>query len=299
MSVSNSLDATPLSRQKRGEGINWAWQHGADVISNSWGSTVQYQIIDDAINNAITQGRNGKGCVVVFASGNDNLSTVSYPASLQNVIAVGAISPCGQRKSLSSCDGESWGSNYGLNLSIVAPGVLIPTTDRQGNAGYNPNIHIHTGNGGNKVTQDFTNQDYTVWFNGTSAACPHVAGVAALVLSVNPNLTGQQVRDIIESTAQKVGGYNYQTTSGRPNGTWNNEVGYGLVNAYAAVQAAQCVNDYINQAVTSNTTVNGCTNLNVQNVTVTNSALLKLNAPGDVVITGPFEVKSGSSLQVK
>jgi len=60
-----------------------------------------------------------------------------------------------------------------------------------------------------------------------------------------------------------------------------------------------CVNDFLNTNISTNTTVMGCTNLNVQNVTVTNGALLKLDAPGDIVITGPFEVKAGSSLQVK
>jgi len=159
---------------------------------------------------------------------------------LANVIAVGAISPCGQRKSLTSCDGETcWGSNYGTNLSVVAPGVFVPTTDVQGTAGYNP-TDLNSppcGSNGGKILNDYPDQNYIIWFNGTSAATPHVAGVAALILSVNPSLTGQQVRNVIEGTAQKVGGYNYQTTSGYPNGTWNNEVGYGLVNAYAAVAA--------------------------------------------------------------
>ena len=63
--------------------------------------------------------------------------------------------------------------------------------------------------------------------DGTSFAAPQVSAVAALILSVNPNLTAQQVRNIIESTAQKVGGYAYTNTSGRPNGTWDDEMGYG------------------------------------------------------------------------
>ncbi|MDR0712407.1 MAG: S8 family serine peptidase [Prevotellaceae bacterium] len=222
MSVSNSLVGSVLSRMKRADGINWAWQNGADVISNSWSSGVSFQVINDAIDNAVTQGRSGKGCVVVFSSGNDNASSVSYPASLSNVIAVGAISPCGQRKSPSSCDGETWwGSNYGTNLDVVAPGVKIYTTDIQGSAGNN--------------TSSGTAGDYYPSFNGTSSACPHVAGVAALILSVRPDLTQAQVRQAIESTCTKLSGYSYSSNSGHPNGTWNNQVGHGLVNAYAAV----------------------------------------------------------------
>jgi subtilisin family serine protease len=218
MSISNNLGIpTTLMKQQLAGGINWAWQHGADVISNSWAHyDLAGDYIIDAVNNATSQGRNGLGCVLAFCTQNWN-SSVAYPATLPNVIAVGAMSPCGERKSLSSCDNEYWwGSNYGQELDVVAPGVFVSTTDRQGDNGYN-----YSG-----LTTDYSNRDYTQWFNGTSAATPHVSGVAALVLSVNPYLTELQVRDIIENTAQKVGGYNYQTTSGHPNGTWNNEMGY-------------------------------------------------------------------------
>ncbi len=203
MSVSNSLQGTPNSRIKRADGINWAWQNGADIISNSWGSSVQYQVIDDAINNAILNGRNGKGTLIVFATGNNN-SNVSYPANINtNIIAVGALTSSGSRSSF---------SNFGTQLDVVAPGSNILST-------------VLNNGIGNK--------------DGTSMATPHVAGVCALVLSANPCLTGQQVRDIIEQTSQKVGGYSYTITAGRPNGTWNNQMGYGLVNAFAAVQMAQ------------------------------------------------------------
>jgi len=222
MSVSNSLAGTTNSRVKRADGINWAYLNGADVISNSWGSPTQHQVIDDAIEFALVFGRGALGTCVVFATGNDNLSSAEYPAnSNPNIIAVGAISPCGERKSPTSCDGELWGSNYGTSLDVVAPGVLIPTTDRTGSNGYNS----ATGNDG----------DYTQTFNGTSSATPHVAGLCALIISVKPCLSNMQVIQIIERSAQKVGVYSYATTAGRPNGTWNNEMGYGLVNAEASV----------------------------------------------------------------
>ncbi|UII19089.1 S8 family serine peptidase [Fulvivirga ligni] len=240
ISISNSLYLTPTVKQELADGINWAWQNGAEVISNSWGHTsLASALIDNAITNALNNGRGGLGTIVVFAAGNGN-GNVSYPAnSNPDIISVGAMSPCGERKSPSSCDGEGWGSDYGVNLDVMAPGVLISTTDRQGASGYNPSTTIHPNLGGTLVTTDYTDDDYTIWFNGTSSACPMVAGVAALILSVNDCLTHDEVEDIIEQTAQKVGGYAYGATAGRPNGTWHNEMGYGLVDAEAAVIMAQ------------------------------------------------------------
>ena len=221
MSISDRLRLGPNASQELADGLNWAWQTGADIISNSWGHNgLASPLIDDAIDAALTQGRAGLGTVVIFISHNDN-GAVRYPGnSNPNILTVGAISPCGERKSPTSCDGENWGSNFGPSLDVMAPGVLIPTTDRQGTNGYDDT------------------SDYTLTFNGTSSAAPHVAGVAALTLSANPALTQQEVVDIIERTAQKVGDYNYQTTADRDNGTWNNEMGYGLVDAYAAIKAA-------------------------------------------------------------
>lgn len=203
LSVRNSLAGTPNSRIRRADGINWAWQNGADIISNSWGSAVQYDVIDDAIDNALTNGRNGLGTIIVFATGND-FGAVAYPAnSNPNILSVGSITSTGVRSNF---------SNFGNQLDVVAPGSGILST---------------------------VNNNGTATFDGTSMATPHVSGVAALILSVNPNLTFQQVNNIIESTAQKVGTYNYTNTAGRPNGTWDDEMGYGLVDAFAAVQQAQ------------------------------------------------------------
>ena len=230
-------------------GFNWARVNGVDVISNSWGGYDTSSIIEIAIKRAIDEGRAGKGCVVVFASGNENDTNIRYPGCFSpEILVVGAVSPCGERKSPNSCDGEfTWGSCFGKRLDVVAPGVLIPTTDMENNNGYNPLVPIHPYCGGNMLSSDYTNTAYTVWFNGTSSACPHVAGVAALVLSVNPNLTGRQVCEIIESTAKKIrtDKYTYTQVPHHNSGSWNDSVGYGMINAYAAVRKAQNIDLYI------------------------------------------------------
>jgi subtilisin family serine protease len=187
------------------DGINWAWMNGADVLSNSWGGGTPSDTITNAITDARKQGRGGLGSVILFASGNDD-SSVSYPATLSAVEAVGASSPCDERKGPDSCDGEFyWGSNYGSELDIVAPGVQIPTTDISGPDGYS------TG-------------DYTMDFNGTSAACPHAAGVVALMLSANSNLTKSEVRNLLRESADDVS----------PDGK-DEFTGHGRVNARRAV----------------------------------------------------------------
>jgi subtilisin family serine protease len=211
-----------------GTSLDWAWnQGGADVLSNSWGGGSSSALINDPITRATTQGRGGLGSPVLFAAGNNN-GAVSYPATLQNVISVVAMSMCNQRKSTTSCDGETfWGSNFGTNADIAAPGVKIYTSDISGTAGYS------TG-------------DYTATFNGTSSACPNAAGVMALILSINPGLNVTQARQIIESSCDKVGGYTYTAgVANQPNGTWSSDLGHGRVNAFAALQLANpqpCVN---------------------------------------------------------
>lgn len=201
--------------------IDWAWnQGGADVLSNSWGGGLASSLVQDAIIRATTLGRGGKGAIVLFSSGNDDAGVVN-PASFPETIAVGGVSMCFQRKSPVSCDGEVfWGANYGVGLDIAAPAVKIATTRVTG-TGTAPNL------------------DYNPAFNGTSSACPMVAGVAALVLSINDQLSFTQVRQILERSASKAGPYTYTRVPGQPNGSWTSELGHGIVNAKNAVLAAQ------------------------------------------------------------
>lgn len=171
--------------------------HVISAISNAVGKGVKiinmsFGIIENnGVNDAISNAYN-QGVTIICASGNGFNSSMQYPASHSYTIAVGASGKTNQKLDF---------SNYGNGLDLVAPGIDIKSTSL--NNGYY--------------------SDY-----GTSFAAPQVAGVAALLLSVNPSLTPSQIRSILHNTCTKPSGYSYS------NG-WNSEVGYGVLNAFAAV----------------------------------------------------------------
>jgi len=219
LSISNSLLLSYQNSFNLADGINWAYEHGADIISCSW-HAVYNSAINDAIQNALTYGRHGKGCVVVFATGNDSINSVSYPANCNDMIlAVGAIQKTGLIAPY---------SNYGAKLDLVAPGDHILST-----------IPSNT----------------TDYKNGTSMACPHVAGVAAFILQRNSELTVSQVHSIICSNAKKISGVNFNEN--KPYGLWNNIYGYGLVDAYNSVINTPSSVFIQNDTITGNRVISG------------------------------------------
>ena len=193
------------------DAIDWAWQDGkADVLSNSWCGGPAVDVVSRAIERARTRGRQGRGSVVVFAAGNDN-GPVNFPATIDEVISVGASNQWDERKSPTSRDGENWwGSNFGKSLKLVAPGVGIATTDIHGAAGY-------------------CSSDFTLTFNGTSAAAPHAAAAAALIISLMPRLNEEKIRAII----------NQSTDPWTRAGGWDRFVGFGRLNVFSALRLAR------------------------------------------------------------
>ena len=192
------------------DAIDWCWGEAqASVLSNSWGGGPPVDAITNAFNRARKQGRGGKGAVIACATGNEN-GPVGYPATLPDVLSVGASTPWDDRKSPTTADGEDWwGSNFGPAIDLLAPGVWIASTDMRGAAGYAPGA-------------------YTDTFNGTSAATPHVAAAAALVLAVAPQLTEVQVRNILTASCDRV----------NASGQWDRFVGNGRLNIHAALRLA-------------------------------------------------------------
>jgi len=189
--------------------IDWCWENGASVLSNSWGWGVYSATIEDAFERARTKGRNGQGCVIVVAAGNSS-GPVTFPADMANVITVSASNEYDEFKTTTSKDGENWwGSSFGPQVDIAAPGVHNLTTDIIGSDGYSEGGYYRT-------------------FNGTSSATPLVAGACGLLLSAVPKLKESEVRDALKATGDKVGAAQY--VGGR-----NDQMGYGRLNVRKAL----------------------------------------------------------------
>lgn len=209
-----------ITRKLR-EALQFAMDAGADIISCSLGSPDQIISYDmyRALQECATQGRNGKGCVICFAVGNDyQFIRAGTIATHPDIIAVGATT---------SEDDIAPYSNRSKNLSVVAPGgfenaIKMVTAD----VGELAN-GIAAGKGPKSIPY------YRMNAAGTSFACPIVAGVAALILEANPSLTAKEVKTILQDTANKIGDLRDYNKHGH-----STKYGYGRVNAANAVLKA-------------------------------------------------------------
>lgn len=185
-------------------GINYAVDHGAKVINVSLGGRTISKLEQQAVERA-----HAFGALVVIAAGNSNESLVSFgPSSSKHGLAVGQID-------YSPPDGEAGGtrstvSNWGPNLGLVAPGEQIYSLCSKDNKHVLPSIR----------QSGYYKQD------GTSFSTPMVAATASLIWAKNPNLTNEQVADIILATATDMG-----------EAGWDGMTGTGLLNAAAALRS--------------------------------------------------------------
>ena len=220
-----------LGSVDEGRMFQWIADNNADVISCSWGPpdgrTSLFPLPDNvasAMHYCLVRGRGGKGIPIFWAAGNGNesVSTDGYACN-PDVMTIGAST---------ERDVRAYYSNFGPEIFLCAPSSgrkadqerRIFTIDRLGPPGYNPgdaNLGDLQGN-------------YTNGFGGTSAAAPLMAGVAALLLSANPELRYDEVRQILQQTADKIGpAAEYDAHGHSPN------FGFGRINAGKALQAAR------------------------------------------------------------
>lgn len=193
------LDQNGFTRASAGaDAVRWAVDHGARVLSNSWGVNPVSSELSEAITYAVDA-----GALVFFASGNSGTTIADAQVAANPLVkAIGATN---------EYDVLAGYSNYGPQIVLTAPaaGVVTDIADRRG----------------------YTSGAYYTGFAGTSASTPVVAGLAALVWSQNPSLTAPQVLQILIDGADQIGELPY--TMGR-----NDEYGAGRVNAYRSMRLA-------------------------------------------------------------
>ncbi|MBW8042491.1 MAG: S8 family serine peptidase [Planctomycetes bacterium] len=175
--------------------IYYAAEIGADVISNSWGGPYPSQTLQEAIDYAHSQ-----GVIMVAAAGNGNTDSAHYPAFYENMIAVAATD---------SDDKRAPFSNYGNYVDIAAPGVDV--------------LSLRAAQTSIGTIYD----DYTTIASGTSMACPHVAGIIALIISNYPDAYTHVITARLFETTDDIS---------TENPGFDGLLGTGRVNAYKAVR---------------------------------------------------------------
>jgi len=177
------------------EAVIYAADNGARILNLSLGGEEFSQTLEDAISYALSQ-----GCLVVAAAGNSDTqpTPVEYPAALPGVLAVAATTDDNVPASF---------SNWGPEVDIAAPGVEILSANRSGSYYFS---------------------------SGTSMSTAHTSGLAALIWSLQPTLTPDQVAYIITRTARDIHAPG-----------WDQRTGWGRIDAWAAIVAALPYRTYV------------------------------------------------------
>ncbi|MBI9039725.1 MAG: S8 family serine peptidase, partial [Bacteroidales bacterium] len=236
------------------DAILYAAQQGVKVISMSL-SVGTSQAIIDAINTAY----NTYGCFVNNASGNSNSSSLPFPANVENCFAVGAST---EKENPADPVYKASFSNYGEGLMILAPGVDIKSTRLNNTYG--------TG-------------------SGTSYASPQVAATAGLIASYYQNFTMEDIKRAMCITAEKLPAYTF--TNGYEYGSWNNEVGYGKLNANRALGIKGTISN-------SEILYYGNYIADVAEITNTSNILVADEATLYVIKDGELFLKQNSTLEI-
>jgi len=185
--------------------IRYAADNGADVISCSWGGPGESEVLTDAFHYAYS-----KGCVCIAAAGNSNMDVSGFtPANIDTVIAVAATD---------TNDQKAYFSNYGNKIDVAAPGVDVLSLRSANTDIYQDGNHF--------VPSGDPNAQY-YRASGTSMACPHAAGVGALILSKNPQLTNEGVKQLLRASSDDIGDAGEDIY-----------FGYGRINALKVVKAS-------------------------------------------------------------
>lgn len=219
--VANGVSTTAIE-----EAYNLLVDKDVAVVCNGWvpedSNFPASTGIQEAIQNLVENGRNGKGTCVLFTAGNNFPTTpkVTGFAGLSSTISIGASNTkayvCSYSREATSSDDELF--------------CIAPSKD-----GHLPGITTSDLTWGNSSTGAYTNL-----FGGTSAATALVSGVIALMVEANPELTVTQIKQIIRETCDKIGEANssdYRQANYNQNG-WDVAYGYGRINADRAVEKA-------------------------------------------------------------
>ena len=203
------------------DAIQKAFEHallnGADIISCSLGFPKPVPLstyVSNYISRVIREGRNGKGLPVFIAAGNANPASNNAPRQISDFAAHPEVMCITASNSL---DESSRYTFFGANTFLCAPS--------NGNEGVGITTATVRASGGS------LEHVYTSKFGGTSSAAPLVAGVCALMLSANPNLSLSEIKEVFRRSADRIGS-GYDANGRSP------KLGYGRLNAARAVQMA-------------------------------------------------------------